>query len=152
MDLEAGSLKKDFFFPGKGLVGTDGSRGDITITITTQPHPHFEMDGKGNVLSQARVPLRIMLKGGTIDVQTMYGIRTLRVPPGTGPLAQLLMPKLGPNQQGYQIVTVNPEFPSEEELKTHHDWQKINIDWNYAPPSEDSELESLRKTFSSKTN
>jgi DnaJ-class molecular chaperone len=147
IDVPPGTLSRNFLFCGKGLRSASGACGDLTIVVSAKEHALFKMDGTGNVLIEVGVPLRTMLKGGSLDVPTMYGVKPVRVPPGTPPGTQLKMPRLGPNKRGYQIVTVKAEFPTPDELRTHQDWKEVCIDWDAVVPEEDVELENLLSAF-----
>jgi len=149
VDIPPGSVRKEFIFKQKGLTDSRGNRGDFLVTVDTLPHPIFHMDGVGNVIINVSLPLRLMLKGGTTDVQTMFGIKQLKVPPGTQPKDQIKMPRFGPTKEGAQVVVVTPEYPSKDELKNHQDWQLINIDWDTPIRAEDDELNELLSTFNS---
>jgi DnaJ-class molecular chaperone len=146
VQVPPGTISRDYRFAGHGY-RRDGLAGDFLVTIQAQPHPLFKMDQLGNVSSEVQVPLRIMLKGGRFDVQTMYGIKTLLVPPGTRPRDQIRMPGLGVERRGHHVVTVDLDYPSSDELKTHQDWRQIDINWAPPPPAQDDELEALRGTF-----
>ena len=146
VEVPPGTLTRDYIFAGQGY-DRGGVRGDFILTVVAQAHPLFKMDQQGNVLTEVHIPLRIMLRGGTFDVQTLYGIRSLQVPPGTQPRDQIRMPGLGVSRRGHQAVTVLPEFPSKDELKTHQDWRQIGIDWTPKAQVNDQEIEALRGMF-----
>ncbi len=63
----------------KGLHG--GPNGDLSLKIRVAKHPTFELDG---VHLRVKVPLApwVAALGGTVDVPTMDGEVTMKVPPG----------------------------------------------------------------------
>jgi molecular chaperone DnaJ len=56
--------------------------GDLELVIDVLPHPAFTRDGD-DVQSAVTVPFFVALKGGQVQVATLRGDVTLRVPPGT---------------------------------------------------------------------
>ena len=63
-----------------GLRG--GPAGDLLIEITVQQDPTFQRDGD-NIRSDVRIPLLTALLGGAVDVKTIHGTVTMKVPAGT---------------------------------------------------------------------
>ncbi|MCJ7520843.1 MAG: DnaJ domain-containing protein [Dehalococcoidia bacterium] len=114
--------------PGKGH-RCGSQRGDVAIFIQVLPHPKFRIEA-GNILSVEQVPLDICLKGGKIEVVTMYGLKTLRVKPGTAPGSLLEIPKAGFHRAAPHLVKVEIAFPSTEDLKANACWKNLGIDWN----------------------
>jgi len=68
---------------GRGHPGTNGGpRGDLYLKIKVLPHPRFERKGD-DIYADVPVPLWDALLGGEVDVQTLGGRGTFRVPPET---------------------------------------------------------------------
>ena len=103
-------------------------RGDTQIFFMVKPHPKLQVHGM-TVDSVERVPMHLLLKGGVVSVQTMYGIKSLKIPAGTQPRDKLKIPKCGVREVGNHYVTVDPIFPSKEDLKKD-DWKGLDIDWS----------------------
>jgi len=116
--------------PGKGEVGPDGRAGDLYLRVRVAPHRFFRRDGKDLHLD---LPLTISeaALGATVEVPTLDGKATLRIPAGTQVGAKLRMkgkgtpdPKRGVRGDMYvhtQIVVPKEPDPRErkifEELK-----------------------------------
>ncbi len=69
---------------GKGEGGLNGGYpGDLYLSIDVEPHPYFRREGKDINLE---LPLNYSeaVLGGTIDVPTIDGTVSLKIPPGTG--------------------------------------------------------------------
>ena len=108
--------------------------GNALIIIVPRAHPVFRVEGLDG-LSQERVPLDLMLKGGEFEVQTMYGLRTMKIPPGTAPHDKLAIPRVGVNKQGNHIVHLEPVYPTKDDLKKPA-WNGLHINWpREAPPA-----------------
>jgi molecular chaperone DnaJ len=69
--------------PGKGNAGRNGGpAGDLIISIEVAPHPFFKREGAD---IHVRVPVSVpeATLGAKIDVPTLSGKATIRIPPGT---------------------------------------------------------------------
>ena len=110
-------------------------RGDAIIFINTARHTKFSVQGN-DVYSEEKVPLNLMLKGGTFDVLTMYGIQTAKIRPGTQPGEKVGIPNCGVKKIGSHYVVVQPIFPTPQELKSKSEWRGLEIDWGAEPDVE----------------
>ena len=128
--IPAGTIKADLAFPGKGIQ-KDDYRGVVIIHVEQALHPKFKMQGM-DIHSTVNVPLETLLCGGVVDVETMYGLREMKIPPGTPPGSKIGIPLVGVNRQGHQYVDVQLVFPPVDELKTKDRWKGMNITWEEA--------------------
>jgi curved DNA-binding protein len=131
-------------FRGKGS-RFGKTAGDLHVAVSVNPHPTFKVEGR-DVHATVPVPLDILLKGGKVEVLTMYGIKTMKVPAGTRPNDRLAIKRCGVGKAGDHVATVSLVFPSKEELKYKDAWSGLNINWS--EPSEDQEEDRLNKLFS----
>ena len=68
---------------GEGEEGESGGpSGDLYIFIHVAPHDYFERDGD-DILCQAAVSMTQAALGGTIDIPSLEGTETLKIPKGT---------------------------------------------------------------------
>lgn len=68
---------------GQGEPGPKGTpHGDLTITITVEPHPYFKREGR-NLLVEVPITLAEAVLGAKIDVPSLDGARSLSIPPGS---------------------------------------------------------------------
>lgn len=119
----------DHLFPKKGLISSvTKERGDTCITISVKPSKKFQLNGN-DVIATELVPLEVMLKGGKITVQTMYGLKDVKVRPGTQPDQKLQVRNCGVNEVGDHIVIVKPDYPDKDKLKKDKAWRGLDIDW-----------------------
>ena len=123
--------------PSRGLCQGD-RRGDMIITLQVVPHPRFRTQGS-DIMDTALVPLDMMLTGGEMQISTMWGVETLRIPAGTRPKEQLKIKKRGVAKIGDHIVVVEPLYPEKEELKSSKIWKKLRINWNKEEEKNDKE-------------
>jgi DnaJ-class molecular chaperone len=125
--VPAGSVMAEFAFPSKGIE-RDGIRSNVIIHVEQAPHPKFKMQGM-DIHSIVNVPLGVLLRGGTVDADTMYGLRDLKIPPGTPPGSKIMLPLVGVNRQCHQYVEVQLVFPAVDELRTKDEWRGLGIKW-----------------------
>ncbi|HUU92588.1 MAG TPA: J domain-containing protein [Phycisphaerae bacterium] len=68
---------------GRGSPGVgDGPAGDLYLKIHVLPHPFFRRDGR-NVTIDLPVTVAEAALGATVDVPTVHGRTSVRIPPGT---------------------------------------------------------------------
>lgn len=155
LDLQAGSFSTDVIkVPGKGLRKGD-KRGDAYLLPQIGSHPRFKAQRSiawgWDIVVEENIPLHTMLTGGKVDVLTMRGIKTLKVPTGTNPGA-LLRILGGGCCGGDHVVVVSPVYPNKTELKGSK-WSGLSIEWGdeeYIDEEEDSFLrlnERLMNSF-----
>lgn len=101
---------------GEGA-GAAGSRGDLYLVVTVLPHPTFERKGDDLHVS---VPISVpdAALGTTLDVPTLKGKVSMKVPPATSSgrkfrLPGYGMPRVKGGGAGDEFVTVRIVMPSE---------------------------------------
>jgi DnaJ-class molecular chaperone len=108
---------------GKGHPGVNGGpRGDLYLKVKLLPHPRYERRGD-DLYAEVAVPVWDALLGGEVEVQTLGGRGTFRIPPETqnGRLFRLAgqgMPRMGGTGKGdfyARIKVVLPERLSDRE-------------------------------------
>lgn len=138
ISLPAGSVSgSEHTFPGLGH-RCQTSSGDCTVSVAPEGHPVFKVEGD-DVISHEKVPLELLLKGGKIEVVTMYGPKVARIKPGTPPGSRVKIRKCGVAGRGHHLVVVDGVFPDEAELKKDG-WRGLGINWDMK--DEPSELEN----------
>ena len=104
----------------EGYPGRDGgSNGDLYIKISAKPHPEFSRDDI-DIISEHTIDLRQALMGGNIDVKTLYGSVTMKIPPGTQPGATLRIKDHGierGRRKGNHLVRVKIHLPTKLNAK-----------------------------------
>lgn len=68
---------------GKGNEA-NGARGDLYLTVHVAPHPVFRREGD-DVIAKAGVNISDALLGGTVEVETLEGARSVKISAGTQP-------------------------------------------------------------------
>lgn len=98
----------------RGEAGTRGGPpGDLLLELHVEPESRFTRDGK-NLRSSVRVPLKVAVLGGQVDVPTVRGSVTLTVPPGTSSDSWLRLRGQGvpgPGGAGDQLVRIVVTVP-----------------------------------------
>jgi curved DNA-binding protein len=81
--------------PGQGGKGMNGGpNGDLYLNIALHPHPLYRVDGHDLYLDLPLAPWEAAL-GATVNVPTLAGAVSLRVPPGTSAGRKLRLAKRG---------------------------------------------------------
>lgn len=108
--------------PGKGNAGRGGGpTGDLFITIEVDPHPLFKRQG-ANIYLKVPITVPEATLGAKIEVPTLYGTSTIKIPPGTRSGQKLRLkdkgaPIPGKKSHGDQYVEVSivpPPFNDEK--------------------------------------
>lgn len=101
---------------GKGEPSSSGGPpGDLYILIRVQEHPLFERDGD-DVVCEIPVSFTQAALGCQVDVPTLHGLTSMKIPAGTQPgtifrLKKKGIPKLNSSSIGDQKVRVMVEVP-----------------------------------------
>ncbi len=102
---------------GKGgeAPSSDGQRGDLYVEVRVRAHKHLTREGE-LILSDVTIQMTEAVLGTEIDVETVDGKITMKIPAGTQPGTSFKLsghgaPRLGSDQRGPHIVTVNVEIP-----------------------------------------
>ncbi len=81
--------------PGKGNAGQNGGPvGDLFITIEVAPHPLFRRDGP-HILLKLPITVPEATLGAQIEVPTLTGKATIKIPPGTKSGQRLRLKQMG---------------------------------------------------------
>ena len=103
--------------PGEGEAGISGGPpGDLYVVVHVRPHPLFVRDG-ADLHCEVPIPFVHAALGAEIEVPTLEGRVTMRVPEGTqsGKILRLRgkgVPTLGGAGRGDQLVRIFVEVPS----------------------------------------
>ena len=101
---------------GQGAATLGGPKGDLYIHIRVRSDRRFEREGN-NIFSEQKVPMAHAALGTEVDVETVDGKVTLKVPAGTqsGKVFKLSgrgVPDLNGRGRGDHLVTIEVETPS----------------------------------------
>lgn len=102
---------------GKGgeAPSADGQRGDLYVEVRVRAHKTLTREGD-LILSEITIPMTDAVLGTEVKVETVDGEITMKVPAGTQPGTNFKLsghgaPRLGSDQRGPHIVTINVEIP-----------------------------------------
>jgi molecular chaperone DnaJ len=133
-----------------GLAG--GQAGDLYIVLNVKEHELFERQDD-NLFCEIPIKFTLATLGGTIEVPTLFGKASLKIPTGTQSgttfrLREKGMPSLRGGRQGDQLVRVHVEVPttlSAEQRKLLEDFARVSGDAN--EPTSKSFFEKAKKFF-----
>jgi molecular chaperone DnaJ len=138
---------------GEGEAGVSGGPpGDLYVVVHVRPHPLFVREG-GDLHCEVPIPFVHAVLGAEIEVPTLEGKVTLRVPEGTqsGKILRLRgkgLPSLGSSARGDQLVRIFVEVPTsltDRQRELLEEFAKES--GNEASPVTRGFLEKLRDLF-----
>src|SRR5581483_12094767 len=138
---------------GNGEAGVGGGQpGDLYIVLTVKEHELFERQGE-DLFCEIPIKFTLATLGGTIEVPTLFGKATLKIPTATqsGTTFRLRgkgMPSLRGGHQGDQLVRVHVEVPQSlngDQRKLLEEFARISGD--AAEPTSKSFFEKAKKFF-----
>lgn len=117
--------------PGRGEYGSNGQRGDLYVQVSVRPSKDFERQGP-HLVSRVEVDMVEAALGTEVDIKTLEGEVTIKVPAGTqyGRILKLSgkgMPVPGSPRHGDHLVEVTVSIPSKLNAKQKaalEDYQK----------------------------
>lgn len=133
-----------------GLAG--GQAGDLYIVLSVKEHELFERQGE-DLFCEIPIKFTLAALGGTIEVPTLSGKASLKIPPATqsGTTFRLRgrgMPSLRGGAQGDQLVRVQVEVPTaltSDQRKILEEFARVSGD--AAEPTSRSFFEKAKKFF-----
>jgi molecular chaperone DnaJ len=120
--------------PGRGNAGRGGGpSGDLFITIEVDSHPLFKREG-ANIYLKVPITVPEATLGAKIDVPTLFGKSTIKIPPGTKSGQKLRLkdkgaPFPGKKSRGDQFVEVSivpPSFNDERIRELMRELEKVS--------------------------
>ena len=138
---------------GNGEAGmAGGNAGDLYIVLSVKEHELFERQGE-DLLCEIPIKFTLATLGGPIELPTLFGKGSLKIPPGTQSgttfrLREKGMPSLRGGKQGDQLVRVQVEVPqslSAEQRKILEEFARISGD--AAEPTSKGFFEKAKKFF-----
>jgi molecular chaperone DnaJ len=133
-----------------GLAG--GASGDLYIVLSVKEHELFERQDD-NLFCEIPIKFTLATLGGSIEVPTLFGKASLKLPAGTQSgttfrLREKGMPSLRGGRQGDQLVRVQVEVPTSltaEQKKILEEFSRISGDAN--EPTSKTFFEKAKKFF-----
>ena len=136
---------------GKGERGVNGGpNGDLFIEINVEPHKYFTRNGK-DILLDIPVSAIDATLGTSIEVPTIYGDVTMKIPAGTQEGARLRLKGKGvtdlrSGRQGDQLCTVRIKVDTDISRKEKELYKQLQELQNNAKP--ESIWDKFKKQFS----
>ncbi|MCX6807281.1 MAG: molecular chaperone DnaJ [Patescibacteria group bacterium] len=86
---------------GRGEAGAKGAvDGDLYLRIRVHSDPHFRRDGKKDIRTSNSIDIVTAVLGGTLDIATLNGNKTVKIPAGTQPGKILVLKGEGVKPEG----------------------------------------------------
>lgn len=116
-----------------------GQPGDMHVRIQIQPHPVFQMKGRNIHVSLPVAPWEAVL-GGEVEVPTLEGMVTMKLPPGSPTGMKMRLRERGlPTEtgRGDEIVTIQVVTPSEVTDREKHLFRQLRDISRFRPRVKD---------------
>lgn len=117
--------------PGRGYASPDarGPAGDLLIVVRVAPDPRFERHG-ADLWRLQEIAVADAVLGTQIEVPTLDGAISVKVPPGTQPDSQLRLrgkglPRFGARGRGDLYVRLFVKLPERLSAEERSLWQKL---------------------------
>lgn len=121
---------------GEGIGG--GPRGDLYLKVEVEPHPIYRISGRDLIMDLPVAPWEAVL-GADVQLMTLSGPVTLKVPPGTQGGQKLRLRGRGmPNPKGAPgdlYVTINIVVPRELSVRERELFQELQRISGFRPRS-----------------
>ncbi|MCM8796363.1 MAG: molecular chaperone DnaJ [Candidatus Omnitrophica bacterium] len=135
---------------GEGESGSAG-KGDLYVVIEVAPHPVFQRQ-ENDILTGVNISIAKAILGGEIEVPTLNGKVSMRIPPGTqsGKIFRLKgkgIPDLHGRGIGDELVRVDVEIPTKltaEQRRLIEEFARLSGD----QIKQESFADRIKKTFS----
>ena len=117
---------------GKGHLNKYAThRGNMFITLRVSDHPEFSKDGK-NIHSTVEMPFNVAVLGGVLPVNTVHGIQTVKISPGTQCNSTLRLkrkgvPGVGARPTGHHLVHLVVKVPQAVTGEQQELIRKLNL-------------------------
>lgn len=116
---------------GKGEVNPQGQRGDLYVHIRVRPHKTLRREG-ANIISEITLDMVDAALGTEVDIETLDGEVTVKIPAGSGPgkvvkISGEGLPIIGANRKGDHLIVINVEVPKKlnaKQRKALEDYKK----------------------------
>jgi DnaJ-class molecular chaperone len=125
---------------GKGERGREGGpAGDLYVKVKVREHPLFKLTGRGNVMVEVPVTIAEAALGAKVEVPTLDGSVTVKVPAGTQDGKVLRVRGKGaPRPRGGAgdlLVKVRVEIPSKLTRKEKEALERFQEEHKHSPRS-----------------
>lgn len=121
---------------GKGEAGTGGGgAGDLYLTIRLAGHPDFRIEGEHLFCDVALAPWEAVL-GASVNVPTLDGPVSIRIPPGTSAAQRLRVRGRGLGKEGARgdlFVITRIEVPSQPNERERALWEQLARESRFNP-------------------
>lgn len=120
--------------PGKGNDGINGGPpGDLYISIEVNSHPFFKREGD-NIYLKIPITISEATLGAKIEVPTLYGRKTIRIPPGTKSGQKFRLKETGvqrPGKRGkgdqfVEVTIIPPPFEDQRVRELMKELERIS--------------------------
>lgn len=126
-------------FRGQGGEGIgSGPNGDVYVQISVRPSKTFRREGK-DIISEVPVSIFEAINGGEVEVPTLHGRVSLKIPPGVSTGSKLRIKEkgiTGATEKGHHIAVIKVVTPKDPPQEFREALAKLGERFAYHPRSE----------------
>jgi len=116
----------------------------IKFVYLVSEHQRYKPHPRGMVVNET-IDVMTALKGGAIEVQTLFGVKKVRIKPGTNVGDEYA---ISHHHLGVLIVRISGiKVPSSNDLRGQEEYKDLGIDWNAEDQADRKEMEDFQRTF-----
>lgn len=141
--------KKTLKFPHaiiRNNVDFDGKKVTVIVTYLLTEHDYYKVTPDGQMYVNLELEALQALKGTKVEIQTLFGIRKLRIPPGTVPGDSFLIKKHG-GLDPLMVKISDIKYPRKAQMQGNENYKSLNIDWEKEAELDKKEQDDLDELF-----
>ena len=119
----------------------------VMIVYNLTEHPYYKVT-QGRILVDVELTAIQALKGTKLEVQTLFGIKTLRIPAGTVPEDTFFIKDHG-HLDPLIVRIAGIKYPRKAEMKASPEYHPLGVNWESEEETDRQEQEELDRIFNS---
>lgn len=124
----------------------DNKKVTIIVTYFLEEHSYYKVGPEGTMYVELELEPMEALKGTKKEIQTLFGLRKLRIPAGTVPGDTFSIKKHG--HLDPLIVKISDiKYPRKAEMKSNSEYSSLGINWANEEELDKKEQEEIEELF-----
>lgn len=122
-----------------------GQKMTVIASYMLEEHEYYKVNSEGMFVN-IEIEAIQALKGAKVEVQTLFGIRKLRIPAGTVPGDTFTIKKHG-HLDPLIVKISNIKYPRKAQMQSSSDYSSLDINWSNEEEMDKKEQEDLDELF-----
>ena len=127
-------------------VNLGNKKASVIVSYHLIEHPYYKVTSDGKILVNIELTAAEAMKGAKIEVQTLFGIKPLRIPAGTVPDDLFTIKKHG-HLDPLLVRIAGIKYPRKGELQNNPAYAHLGINWSHEDELDRKEQEELDHLF-----